>query len=228
MRYVVGMLLGIHIAAGTAAVVIGLVTLLMGKGGANHRKAGRRFLWSMAVVIATAVGLTIIAFNPYFAGLTAASTVAIFSGWRVLRRRRPDLDPSHRATWLDWIVTIAVLSVATALLILGWTGRIGSNLPVVYALGYGTSAYALYDLYRFWRPLGFPFGPNLWIYEHLVKMIGGYFGAVAAFSGSVLVFLDPPWRQLWATTVGQTLSVILLVYYYRTMNRKTASHPRPS
>ena len=222
MRQLAGVLLAVHIVAGTAAVVIGLVTLLLSKGGANHRRAGRRFLWSMGVVIGSAVALTLISFNPYFAGLTAASAIAIFSGWRVLRRKRPDLDPAHRATALDWTVTIVILGVALGLLVLAWTGRIRTNLPVVFALGYGTTTYALYDLYRFSRPLGFPFGPNLWLYEHLVKMIGGYFGAVAAFSGSVLLFLDPPWRQLWATSLGQTLSVVLVIHYYRKLNQRKA------
>ena len=206
-------------------MVIGLVTLLLSKGGANHRRAGRRFLWSMAVVIGTAIALTLLSFNPYFAGLTVASAIAIFSGWRVLRRKRPDLDPTHRATALDWAVTIAILCVALGLLMFAWTGRIRTNLPVVFALGYGTTTYALYDLYRFSRPLGFLFGPNLWLYEHLVKMFGGYFGAVAAFSGSVLLFLDPPWRQLWATLLGQALSVVLVVYYYRKLNRRRTPVP---
>ena len=228
MRYLTGTLLAIHIVAGTAAVVIGLVTLLLSKGGANHRRAGRRFVWSMAVVIGTATVLTLISFNPYFAGLTAASAIAIFSGWRVLQRKRPDLDPAQRATPLDWTVTIIILCVALALLMLAWTGRIRTSLPVVFALGYGTTMYALYDLHRFSRPLAIPFGPNLWLYEHLVKMIGGYFGAVAAFSGSVLLFLDPPWRQLWATFLGQTLSVVLVVYYYRKLNRRKALDPKPS
>ena len=34
-------------------------------------------------------------------------------------------------------------------------------------------------------------------------MLGAYFGAVAAFSGSVLVFLDPPYRR--AEALGATL-----------------------
>lgn len=200
------------------AVVVGLVALLTRKGARHHVRAGRRFLQSMAVVLGTAIGLTFISFDPYFAGLTAASAIAIFSGWRVLGRKRPDLRPTDRAKPIDWIVTTVLLMVAVGLLALAWTGHIHRNLPVVYALGYGTITYALYDLHRFWRPLAFPFGPNLWLYEHLVKMIGGYFGAVAAFSGSVLVFLDPPWRQLWATSLGQTLAVVLVIHHYRRLN----------
>ncbi|HZG51933.1 MAG TPA: hypothetical protein VEZ40_07350, partial [Pyrinomonadaceae bacterium] len=183
--------------------------------GGAHKKSGRLFLYAMCVVIGTATLLTLISLNPYFAGLTAASAIAVFSGYRVLSRRRPDLHANQRARALDWIVTLIVLAVGGLLIALGTTGGITKNLPVVYSLGVGSALYAGYDLYRFARPLAFPFSPNLWLYEHLVKMIGGYFGAVAAFSGSVLLLLPEPWRQLWATLLGQTLAVVLVIYYRR-------------
>ena len=212
-------LLVTHIIAGSLAVVIGLVALVMpkpvGRAGSTHKKSGRLFLYAMCVVIGTATALTLISLNPYFAGLTAASAVAVFSGYRVLRRKRPDLNAEHSARAVDWLVTLSVLAVGVLLIALGATGGITKNLPVVYSLGVGSALYAGYDLYRFARPLAFPFSPNLWLYEHLVKMIGGYFGAVAAFSGSVLVLLPEPWRQLWATSLGQTLAVALVVYYRR-------------
>lgn len=220
-----GALLAVHVVAGTLAVIGGLVALLapkpaVGGGRRAHRRAGRAFLWCMIVVIATATGLTLLSFNPYLAGLTAAAAIGVFSGTRVLRRKRPDLDPRQRATPLDWGVTLALLGVGAALLALAAAGRVTRNLPVVYSLGYGIAAYALYDLWRFARPTAFPFGPHLWLYEHLVKMIGAYFGAVAAFSGSVLVLLDPPWRQLWATTTGQVLSIVLVLHYRRVLRAR--------
>jgi hypothetical protein len=106
------------------------------------------------------------------------------------------------------------------LVALAASGRIVQRLPVVYSLGVGSMLYAGYDLYRFARPLARPFSPNLWLYEHLVKMIGGYFGAVAAFSGSVLVLLPEPWRQLWATSFGQMLAVLLVIYYWRRLKAR--------
>jgi hypothetical protein len=218
-------LLVLHIVTGTAAVLVGLVALVapkpVGKGARTHLRSGRLFLYAMLVVITTAALLTAVSFNPYFAGLTAAATVAVFSGYRVLSRRRPDLDARQRARPLDWAVTLAVLAVGLFLTALAATGRVTQNLPVVYSLGAGSILYAAYDLYRFARPLAWPYTENLWLYEHLVKMIGGYFGAVAAFSGSVLVFLPPPWRQLWATTLGQLLAVTLVVYYRRRLKRRT-------
>ncbi|HEX8458086.1 MAG TPA: hypothetical protein VF656_12370 [Pyrinomonadaceae bacterium] len=221
-------LLVLHIVAGSLAVLVGLVALVARKPvrvrttreGGTHKKSGRLFLYAMSVVIATATVLTLISLNPYFAGLTAASAVAVFSGYRVLARKRPDLNPQQRARALDWLVALVVLGVAVLLIALGATGGIEKNLPVVYSLGVGSALYAGYDLYRFARPLARPFSLNLWLYEHLVKMIGGYFGAVAAFSGSVLVLLPEPWRQLWATSLGQTLAVVLVIYYRRKLKTR--------
>jgi hypothetical protein len=226
-------LLVLHIIAGSLAVVVGLVALLTPKPvaprvGTAHKKSGRLFLYSMCVVIGTATVLTLISLNPYFAGLTAAATVAVFSGYRVLRRKRPDLDSRQTAHAVDWLVTLLILAVGLLLVVLGASGRITRNLPVVYSLGVGSVLYAAYDLYRFARPLAFPFSENLWLYEHLVKMLGGYFGAVAAFSGSVLVLLPEPWRQLWATSLGQTLAVVLVIYYRRKLKARAKADPLPT
>jgi hypothetical protein len=166
MRYLTFTLLALHILTGTLAVIVGLVALLTRKPlnpqtGRTHRRSGNVFLISMIAVISTATLLTLISFNPYFAGLTVAATIAVFSGYRVLGRKRPDLSPQHRARLLDWIVTLMVLAVGALLIVLGVSGRISKNLPVVYSLGIGSVLYAVYDLYRFARPLGFPFSPNL-------------------------------------------------------------------
>jgi hypothetical protein len=203
-----------HIIAGTLAVLAGTLAVAVPKPlrarSLLHRRSGRAFQWAMGLVIGTAVLLTILHFNAYFAGLTAAAMLGVFSGERVLGRKR-----GERAQALDWIVTLGIVAVASYL---GWLlarGAVTKNVPVVRALSYGTLAYALYDVYRFLWPRAWPFRPRLWLYEHIVKMIGGYSGAVAAFSGSVLVMFPPPWRQLWATVAGSVLSVTMVVYYAR-------------
>ena len=221
------LLLVLHVIAGTLAVAAGLAALIAPKPVAArapfHRRAGSIFNALMSVVLGTAIAMTVLRFQPYFAGLTAAATIGVFSGNRVLRRKRPDLDPRQRAAPLDWIVTLILFAVGAFLFALLLRGQVTQNVPVVRALAYGTMGYTAYDLYRFTFPRAFPFTPRLWLYEHIVKMIGGYFGAVAAFSGSVLTLFPPPWRQLWATLAGQILSVILVAYYVRTGRR--AEHP---
>ena len=207
-------LLVINIATGTLAVLAGTVAVAVPKPfravSLLHRRAGRVFQLLMTFVLGTAALMTIIRFNAYFAGLTAAALMGVFSGERVLGRKS-----GERAKPLDWIVTLSIIAVAGYLAYLLQTGRVTKNVLVVRALAYGTSAYAFYDVYRFLFPRAWPFRPRLWLYEHIVKMIGGYSGAVAAFSGSVLVMFPPPWRQLWATAAGWVLAVVMVVFYAR-------------
>ncbi len=105
--------LALHITTGSIAVITGLVALLSSKpvrsGGRSHRRAGKLFLVSMAVVISTTVVLTFVNFNPYFAGLTATAGILVFSGFRVLKRKRPDINAEHRAELIDWSVALVIL-----------------------------------------------------------------------------------------------------------------------
>lgn len=204
----------IHILTGTLAVLAGTIAVSVPKpvraASRLHRRSGRLFQWLMGFVLGTAAAMTVMRFNPYFAGLTAAALMGVFSGERVLRRKH-----GERAKPLDWMVTLGIIAVASYLTYLLATRQVTRNVPVVRALAYGTLAYALYDVYRFLWPKAWPFRPRLWLYEHIMKMIGGYSGAVAAFSGSVLVMFPPPWRQLWATFAGWILAVSMVVYYAR-------------
>ena len=65
-----------------------------------------------------------------------------------------------------------------------------------------------WDLWRFARPTDWPFSPDLWTYEHLVKMLSAYGAVLSAFSGNFLTFLPTPWSQLWPTLLFQPLAII--------------------
>lgn len=215
MRVVAALLLVPHVAAGTTAVGGGLVALVTTKGGRRHRAAGRVFAAAMLGVVVTAAMLTAIAPDAYFAALTVGAAAPAFSGYRVVRRRRPDLDPRQRATALDWAVTLALLAVAIPLAAMALRSPAMTNRGLILALAGAAAAHASYDLWRFAAPTAWPRGPRVWLFEHIVRMVASYFAAVAAFSGSVLLLLDPPWRQLWAVILGQWLTVFFLVRHRR-------------
>jgi hypothetical protein len=79
----------------------------------------------------------------------------------------------------------------------------------------GAGAYLLWDCWRFLFPAAWPFFPNLWFYEHLVKMLASLSAVVSAFSGSVLHFLPiaEPWKQLWSTILFHNLIIVMIVWY---------------
>jgi cation transport ATPase len=174
----------------------------------------------MSVLLAAAWVMTALHFSAYFAALTATATLTTFSGVRVLRRKRPDIDPRQRATVVDWIVTLAVLAIGVWVLTLVMQGQTGNKAAVSAALVYACFTYGGWDLWRFLRPADWPFSPNLWTYEHLVKMLSAYGAVISAFSGNYLTFLPTPWSQLWPSLLFQPMAVIwILVLLWRQRRR---------
>lgn len=203
--------LALHISCGFALVVVGLVPILARKGSRLHRWAGRTFVVLMSVLLAAAWVMTAMHLSAYFAALSATATITVFSGTRVLGRKRPDLDPRQRAKPLDWAVTLGLVAVGIWVLVLVVQGRTGNNAVVSMALVYAAFSYGAWDLWRFLRPTAWPFSPNLWTYEHLVKMLSAYGAVLSAFSGNFLTVLPTPWSQLWPTLLFQPMAVIWIV-----------------
>jgi uncharacterized membrane protein len=217
--------LAMHIGCGFALVAVGLLPILTRKGSRLHRLAGRTFVILMSVLLAAAWVMTALHFNTYFAALSATATITVFSGTRVLRRKRPDLDPRQRAMAVDWVATLAVVAVGAWVLVLIVQGRTGDKTTVSAALVYAAFLYGGWDIWRFLKPTAWPFSPNLWTYEHLVKMLSAYGAVLSAFSGNYLTFLPTPWSQLWPTLLFQPLAVIWIVVLARRRTPTPASAP---
>jgi hypothetical protein len=219
------LLLSAHIAAGAVAVPLGALALATRKGGRAHLRFGAFYYQAMTLVIGSAAVLSAVHREPYLAGLTAAAAIGTFSGRRVLGRKRPDREPAQRAALVDWALALAALAVGLALLAMAATGVEMRSPPVIYSLAGTSVVYGLYDLARFFRPGAWPFSPRLWLYEHIVKITGAYFGAVAAFSGNLVLPLPEPWRQLWAPALGEALIVFFLLRYRRAARAASPAAP---
>lgn len=213
--------LALHVAAGFVLAAVGLIPILSRKGSRLHRWSGRAFVALMAVLLAAAWLMTLLRFNAYFAALSATATMTVFSGTRVLRRKRPDLDPRQCARPLDWLTTLALLGLGAWVLTLVMQGRTGDRAAVSAALVYAAFAYGGWDLWRFSRPLSWPFSPSLWRYEHVLKMLSAYGAVISAFSGNVLTFLPKPWSQLWPTLLFQPMAMIWIAVLILRQRRRS-------
>ncbi len=212
--------LALHIGCGFLLVAIGLIPILTRKGSRLHRWSGRTFVGLMTLLLAAAWVMTALHFNAYFAALSATATMTLFSGVRVLGRKRPDLDAGQRAKPLDWAVTLALVGIGAWVLVLVLTGKTGNKAAVSAALVYAAFTYGGWDLWRFARPTDWPFSANLWTYEHLVKMLSAYGAVISAFSGNFLTFLPAPWSQLWPTLLFQPMAAIWIAVLILCRRRK--------
>lgn len=217
------LLLAVHIAAGLGTVLIGIAPVLTRKGSRAHRVFGRTFAVLMAVLLVCAWAMTALKMNTYLLALSASASLTLFSGLRVLGRKRPDLTRADRATALDWGVTLALASVGLIILALVLTGHSSGPPAISIALVYAALSMGGWDVWRFARPTDWPFSPELWRYEHLWKMLGAYSAVLSAFSGNFLRFLPPPWSALWPTLLFQALTVIWIAVLVLRRRRFTAA-----
>ncbi len=198
----------VHVSTGLCAVLVGVMPIVARKGGRAHRAWGRLFVGLMTVLLACAWAMTALRFNTYFLALSATATLSLFSGVRVLGRKRPDLNARDRARPLDWAATLGVIGIGLWVLVLLATGCSDGPATVSAALAASALMMGVWDLWRFSAPQSWPFSPNLWTYEHLAKMLGAYSAVLSAFSGNFLTALPAPWSQLWPTVLFQCLIVV--------------------
>ena len=194
--------LWVHIAAGAVAIFGGLVAILTEKGGLTHRRAGKGFVVSMAVVAATAIALYPMGpttFRLFLAMVAVFSFYLVFSGYRVLSRKRA----ADNADTVDWVAVAFVVLAGVGLLALGsqWALDGRSFAPVLLVFGGIGTLLGLQDV-RLFRSDGD--GPR-WILLHLQRMMAGYIAAVTAVSAVNFASLPPYVSWLWPTIVGTPL-----------------------
>jgi hypothetical protein len=199
--------IAIHVLAGSAALILGIVALISTKGKRIHVKSGIFFLRVIIIIIFTGLlGVFVFGRNTILLVVTVLSAYCAFSGYRTLQTK------SNEPRLLDTIV--AILAISTVIYFLYYFQKIDFYWPpaTTYAIVGGLFLIVAYDLCRYLIPRT-KYG-KLWLYEHIYKMIGAFTALVAAFSGTV--FPDnKPYSQVLPSVFGTVLTICFLAYYIR-------------
>jgi hypothetical protein len=196
-----------HVAAGSLALLCGVVALLTPKGSRRHRQSGRIFLYFLAVVVVTGLlGVFIFKRNTFLLVITLLSAYLGYSGFRIvkLRNNRPYLVDIAAAI-------ITLLSVAYFLYYLSRIGMMWSPVVIYSTVGYLFLVIA-YDLARYLIPARYY--RNGWLYEHIVKMVSAFSGLLSAFSGTVFPQFQP-YSQILPSVFGTAIYIGFMIYCYR-------------
>lgn len=198
-----------HILSGTIALVIAPLAMMTVKGGLWHRRWGKIYFWAKASVALTATVMCFIRSGLFLFLIAIFSFYLALTGYIALRGKMP----GHRAGWLDWCATIAMLAAGTALVASGALETSPDNkrwLRIIFG-GIGLML-GVMDIKRFLKP-----SPNkrAWLFEHMTRFLAAYLATVTAFSVVNFQFLPYLWRWLWPTVIGVPLILIWQVYYKR-------------
>ncbi len=212
MKEIVPYILYFHVFSGGVALLSGIGAIMTKKGRKKHILSGEIYFWAMFSVIITALVVGFYRDNIFLQTVAIFSFYMAFTGKRAVRYKK-QISPKP----IDWIVSIAALSIAAFMLYLAIVNgiRIGLSgvVPVLFLFGGILFIMTLQDLRKLRNKT---FVKNQWLYTHIGRMGGSFIATFTAFLLTNVRF-DPNWVVWLAPTLVGTP---MIVYAIRSWKRK--------
>ncbi|MGC1424838.1 MAG: hypothetical protein WA354_20545 [Terracidiphilus sp.] len=217
------LLFTVHVAAGFTCFFLAPVAMATAKGGKQHRRWGRIYLWSMGIVASTALPMALFRPALFLALLSVVAWYLAFSGYRVLKLKA--LTNGGSAQLIDWLAACMVFAASASLAALGWLKPAAVQHMQIVAIAVGVLGMrgTTTDLYVFVKK---PTEKMFWWYSHLAKFIGSYIAAWTAFSVATLSHI---FRHagiilwVWPAAIGIPAIVLTTAYYKRKFASRMAT-----
>jgi uncharacterized membrane protein len=192
----------VHVAAGTVALITGPVPMLARKGGWTHRRFGTVFAAAMLTVSVAGFVMAILRWKELLLVIAVSTFFLTYNGVRAIRLRRgaPVLAVDH-------LVCLLAAGFSAWLL---WQGLIEVDVTSLF-LGVG----GLYLAVRHDSRLRAPRVD--WLATHLAMMGGAYIATVSAFLVVNLTELPKPLVFIGPTVLGAPLVALAAVRRRRSM-----------
>ncbi len=208
-------LLTIHIASGSVALLAALVALLTAKGGPNHVRSGRVYALAMTAIFLTALPLALLGADIFLLFIAFFSFYMVFAGWRFARNRRGRPQP------VDW----------AAIAIMALTG-LGMWVYAVLLAKQGNSQWITLSLFGF-IALGLSTADAIFyraertpsrrrIARHLTNMLSG---TIATITAVLVVNVDT--NPVWLAWILPTLIItpVIVWWNFRVVRRGAIRSP---
>ena len=203
-----GILLSIHILAGTIALLCAALAVSSEKGKKFHVLSGRTYFWCMVGIFLTAIPMSIINSNTFLFLIAIFSFYLAFAGMRFAKNRK------GIATTIDWIAVSLMILSGLGMWALAITYFISDNSQYITLLVFGFIALALgYGDYRSHKNKT-AIGKER-IAKHLTNMMAGTIAVITAVL-VVNVNIEP----IWIWWVLPTVVITPIIFYW---NKKTLS-----
>ena len=197
-----GILLSIHILAGSVALVSAALALSSEKGKKFHILIGKAYFWSMAIIFLTALPLSTITSNVFLFLITIFSFYLAFSGMRFAKNRK------GVPTRIDLIAVNFMLLSGVGMWILAIIFFIDNNSQYITLIVFGFLAlflgYGDFQTFKNQTAIG-----KERIAKHLTNMMGGTIAVVTA----VLV-VNPPSNPEWVWWILPTVLITPIIFWW--------------
>jgi len=203
-----GILLSIHILAGTIALLCSALAVSSEKGKKFHVLSGRTYFWCMVGIFLTAIPMSIINSNTFLFLIAIFSFYLAFAGMRFAKNRK------GIATTIDWIAVSLMILSGLGMWALAITYFISDNSQYITLLVFGFIALALgYGDYRSHKNKAATGKER--IAKHLTNMMAGTIAVITAVL-VVNVNIEP----IWIWWLLPTVVITPIISYW---NKKTLS-----
>ncbi len=203
--------IGIHVLAGTIALLMGLVTLFYYQRPGRHKQFGRYFLYLLTIVVTTGfLGWLFFRSNSFLLMLTLLSGYVGYAGFRVIRLRE------NKGDLKDAMVSIAALSIGL-LYAISLQQDDGWSPSLIYSTLSALILVTVYDLLKFfWLH---DYLKTWWIYEHIYKMLSAFSAILSAFLGTLLPNFKP-YSQIGPSVLGMGLIIFFIIQQARLRSKR--------
>ena len=208
----------LHVLAGTLGILIGIIVYCSKKGGANHLKYGRIFLYLMGVVVLSAlIGTSFFRDRPFLTVISLTSLYTTVSGYRVLKTRTSGFTVWAAAGML------LIGGFAIAFIINLESARILWHKSIIYYTLGSLFAIIAFDLIRFFRPKLISY-PYFWVYDHTYRMSSSFAGLISAGGGTIISNMGlGDYTQIIPANLATLWLIFAMFYYPRKYIRKLRS-----
>jgi uncharacterized membrane protein len=209
---ILSLVLVLHVAGGTVALISGLVTMLTVKGSRPHRLAGKIYFGGMTAVFVGALVMAIGHHQNFLLMVGFFSYYLTVRGYRVLSLKK--LHEGQKPTIIDWIILTVSAVFILALVSWGiWALTLGAGMGITgIVFGLIGASFLILDIRNFIRP---PKEKMHWWFTHIGSMGGSYIAAVTAF---VVVNIQLPqygWVMWVLPTVPGSILIAMTIRKYK-------------
>lgn len=176
-------LLFLHVVAGSLALLAAIFAIAFRKGAKKHNFAGKTYFWSMMVVAATALPVSILRPNLMLFFVALFSSYMAYAGWRFGRKSR---YITNRSPYVEWVMLlVAVAMIASGAIQVLTSAPMGWVLVAFGAIGL---QFGIQDISSWGKTQDF----GTRISNHLSHMLGGTIATITAvLVQQVVPRLDP-------------------------------------